>query len=81
MEINQFVRNFENAVWGIDPESLNPDTRFREIPQWESLALLCLIAMIDSDYGVQIGGAELKQCETLREIYQLIEDKKLSKAA
>ena len=81
MEINQFVHNFENAIWGIKPDSLTPDTRFREIEQWESLALLCLIAMINSEYGVQTGGAELKQCETLRDIFDLVASRKLLKVA
>jgi acyl carrier protein len=81
MEINQFVRNFENAIFGIEPNSLNPDTRFREIEQWESLALLCLLAMIDNDYAVQVGGMELKQCETLRDIFDTVAAKKLGKAA
>jgi acyl carrier protein len=81
MEINQFVRNFENAIFGIEPNSLNPDTRFREIEQWESLALLCLLAMIDSEYDVQVGGMELKQCETLRDIFEIVASKKLLKVA
>ena len=81
MEINQFVRNFENAIFGVEPNSLNPETRFREIEQWESLALLCLLAMIDNEYGVQVGGMELKKCETLRDIFDSIASKKLLKVA
>lgn len=81
MEINQFVRHFENAIYGIEPNSLVPETRFREIEQWESLALLCLLAMIDSEYSVQVGGQELKQCETLRDIFDVVTNKKLLKVA
>lgn len=81
MEIKQFVTNFENAIFGIDPGSLVPETRFRDLEQWESLALLCLLAMIDNEYGVQVGGAELKQCNTLRDIYDIVASKKLLKVA
>ena len=81
MEADQFVRHFENAVEGIEPESLTPETQYHKIPQWDSLALLCLLAMIDCEYDVQVGGMELKTCDTLRDIYNLVAAKKSSTAA
>ena len=81
MEIDLFVRNFENAIFGIDPNTLTADTRFREIEQWESIALLCLLAMIDTEYNIQVSGMELKQCHTLREIFAIVSAKKLVKVA
>jgi acyl carrier protein len=81
METIQFVRHFESAIEGIEPESLTPETRYHEIPQWDSLGLLCLLAMIDCEYGVQIGGMELKKCETLADVYELVREKSLLKAA
>ena len=81
MEVEQFVRHFENAVEGIDPESLTPQTQYHRIPQWDSLALLCLLAMIDCEYEVQVPGMELKQCDTLEDVYILVVAKKALKAA
>ena len=81
MVIQQFVRHFENAVEGIEPESLTPQTQYHRIPQWDSLALLCLLAMIDCEYEVQIPGMELKQCDTLEDVYKLVVAKKALKAA
>ena len=81
MEADQFVRHFENAIEGLEPNSLTPDTQYHKIPQWDSLALLCLLAMIDCEYDVQVGGMELKTCDTLRDIYGLVAAKKLNQAA
>jgi acyl carrier protein len=81
METIQFVRHFESAIEGIEPESLTPETRYHEIPQWDSLGLLCLLAMIDCEYGVQVGGMELKTCETLADVYDLVRGKSQLKAA
>jgi acyl carrier protein len=81
MEVEQFVRHFENAVEGIEPESLTPQTQYHRIPQWDSLALLCLLAMIDCEYEVQVPGMELKQCDTLEDVYKLVVAKKALKAA
>ena len=81
MEVDQFVRHFEAAIEGITPGSLTPETEYYKIPQWDSLALLCLLAMIDCEYDVQVGGMELKGAATLAEVYKLVEAKKLNSAA
>jgi acyl carrier protein len=81
MEIDQFVRHFESAIEGLEPNSLNPDTKYHTLPQWDSLALLCLLAMIDCEYNVQIPGMELKNCDTLRDIFDLVGSKLHAAAA
>jgi acyl carrier protein len=81
METIQFVRHFENAIEGIEPDSLTPETLYHQIPQWDSLGLLCLLAMIDCEYGVQVGGMELKRCKTLGDVYDLVREKSQLKAA
>ena len=81
MHLEQFVRHFENAIEGIAPESLHPETEYHKIAQWDSLALLCLLAMIDCEYDVQVGGMELKACATLRQVCDLVMSKKLAVAA
>ena len=81
MEIQQFVRHFENAIEGLEPNSLDADTRYHLLAQWDSLALLCLLAMIDCEYDVQIPGMELKSCDTLRDIFDLVCSKFHAQAA
>jgi len=81
MDITQFVRNFENAVENIEPNSLSPDTQYHKIKQWDSLALLCLLAMIDCEYEVQVPGMALKQCDTLQDVFDLVCSRKLLEAA
>lgn len=81
MEIEQFIRHFENAIEGIEPESLNAATKYHLLAQWDSLALLCLLAMIDCEYNVQIPGMELKSCDTLRDLFDLVCSKLHAQAA
>jgi acyl carrier protein len=79
MQLIQFVRNFENAIEGIEPESLTPETHFHTIPQMDSLGLLCLLAMVDCEYDVQVPGMRIKACVTLADIYDLITAKQAEK--
>ena len=81
MQADQFVRHFENAIEGLTPNSLTLDTKYHSLAQWDSLALLCLLAMIDCEYDVQVGGMELKSCDTLHQVYDLAMSKKLATAA
>ncbi|MEZ5278011.1 MAG: phosphopantetheine-binding protein [Opitutaceae bacterium] len=77
-DVDQFVRFYEDAIEGIEPNSLEPSTKYHEMAQWDSLALLCLIAMIDCEYEVQIAGADLRACDTLQDVYDLVSAKKAS---
>ena len=61
---------FEQRISGI---TLN--TAFRELPEWDSLASVMLVAEVYADYGVQIDGVELASCRTLADLKTLIEGK------
>jgi acyl carrier protein len=49
------------------------DTAFRELPEWDSLASVMVVAEVYADYGVQIDGGELASCHTLADLKALIE--------
>jgi len=61
---------FEQRVPGVTLE-----TAFREIPEWDSLASVMIVAEIYADYGVQISGEELETCRTVADLKTLVEGK------
>lgn len=71
-----FIGNFENTVDGIEPGSLNAETVFRSLKQWDSLAVLMLIDMVDTEYDLRLNSQQMKEAETLEDLYRLIADKK-----
>ena len=75
MTLETFIEDFENAVEDVEPGSLTGETVFRSIEQWDSLAVLTVIAMVDADYDVRLKAKELKQAETLTELFSIIETK------
>ena len=52
MEIKEFIQNFADQLDDTDAEVLTPETKFRELDDWSSLAALSIIAMVDEEYGV-----------------------------
>lgn len=79
MDVNTFTRQFEDSIDGAEPNSLKPETEFRTIENWDSLAVLTILAMIDAEYNVNLTAEEFTACTTIQSVYSLIE-KKLQEA-
>jgi len=61
--INLFCETLE-----IEDAQLTSETIFRELEQWDSLAYLSVIAMIDEEFDVQIEGAKFKELKTIGDL-------------
>lgn len=70
MEI-KFVDQFREVL-EIEDKELKLSDKFRELEEWDSLAYLSVIAMIDEEYNVQIEGKVFKQLETIDDIVKTI---------
>ena len=46
------------------------DARFEDLPEWDSLNALSVIALLDSSYGIQIDAAELQKFGSINEFVQ-----------
>lgn len=68
MDKEQFVEKFAEAL-EMEASDLTMDTEFRKLNNWDSLAYLSIIAMLDEEYEVQIEQAEFKTLVTLEDIY------------
>lgn len=62
-------------VLEINDRNLMLTDKFREYDEWDSLAFLSLIAMIDEEYDVIIDGKDFKQLETVGDIMQAIKER------
>ena len=57
-------------------EDLKENTKFRELDEWSSLAVLSVIAMLDEEYDTQIENADFKKLQTISDIVKFIECQK-----
>jgi len=53
-------------------ENLTPDTHRDNIPAWDSLGVLSLIARLDSDLGIALRDADIQQIHTVSDILNVI---------
>ena len=75
MEIKEFIEKFAEIFDETDASTLTPETKFREIDEWSSISALGVIALADEEFDVELSGSELRQVNTIQELYNLISSK------
>jgi acyl carrier protein len=69
---NQFLNNF-NQILDDEPNfNLELNSKFRDLDEWDSLTALSLIAMLDEEYKITVTGDQIKNLETLGDIFNLL---------
>ena len=75
MELKIFIQQLEESLDGLEAGILNETTAFKELKEWDSLAILTLTDTIDLEYGVLLKKAEIESCETVRSLFDLVQSK------
>lgn len=75
MDIQNFIQKFAEAL-DVEAEKLSVDTEFRTLDEWDSVAYLSVIAMLDEEYDIQIEMATFKTLKTLGTIADFIDNNK-----
>lgn len=76
MDIQNFIENFAEALELEDASDLTVNTEFRNLEEWDSLAYLNIIAMVDETFDLQIENADFRKLKTIGEIIDFIESHK-----
>ncbi|MFA5531196.1 MAG: hypothetical protein WDA11_11075 [Thiohalomonadaceae bacterium] len=57
----------------LDEGSLSPETSLESINEWDSVAALSLIVLMDEEFGRQLTGKEIKDLKYINDILSLME--------
>ena len=71
----EFLEKLKEAL-EIEDRELSINDKFREYPEWDSLAFLSVIAMIDEEYDVIIEGKDFRKLETVGDIISAINERR-----
>lgn len=71
MEIKEFIEKFAEQIEVEDVENLKPETEFRDLDEWSSLAVMMIIAFYDDEFDKQIGESAINGCKTIEDLYKL----------
>ena len=74
MNIEEFINKFAFAI-EVEPASIAPETEYKQLPQWDSLNALSIIAMADADYGVTLSGQAINDSRTIADLWSVVAGK------
>lgn len=75
MELQEFIKTFADQFDDTDLSDITAETEFHLLDEWSSLTGMGVIAMAKTQYGKTITGKEIRECETVEELYNLIASK------
>ena len=75
MNVQEFIEKFAEAI-DIEATELTTETEFRTLDEWDSVAYISVIAMMDEEYDIQIEMSTFKTLKTLGAIAEYIEKNK-----
>lgn len=75
MELNEFIEKFAEQFDETDVCEFAADTKFREIDEWSSLIGLSIIAMVDEEYDIALKGDDIKNANTIEDLFNTVKSK------
>ena len=72
MDINEFIQNFAEQFDETEASEFSPETVFRDNDEWSSLLALSVMAMVDEEYDVQLSANEMRQANTIQELFDIV---------
>ena len=76
MDIKEFTERFVEVFDDAEDLNITPDTYYKELDEYSSLTILSIIAFADENFDVAITGKEIRETETVQDLYELIIGKK-----
>ena len=71
-KLDIFYEEFSSLL-GIDKSSISNDSQLSDL-DWDSMALISTMALLDEVLGIVVSGGELTKCKTIGNIISLVKD-------
>ncbi|MFB9274554.1 acyl carrier protein [Cohnella cellulosilytica] len=74
MTISEFISKFEEDVVFVQQGSLTLDTRLNELDEWDSMATVAVLALVDENLNLRLNTEQLSTCNTVGDLVALVRD-------
>lgn len=76
MDLQQFIQQFAEQFDDTDVAEFSAETKFKMLDEWSSLVALSVIAMIDDEYDVPIKGDDVRNANTVGDLFEIVKGRK-----
>lgn len=71
--MNEFIKTLsEEVLEETQLEDIKPDTIFRDLDEWDSMCVMLIIGLADSNFGKPITGEDISKCVTIKDLFNLV---------
>lgn len=74
ISINEFIEKVKETL-EVNDNNITPETGIRDFPNWSSMNALILIAMFETEFDTTLTGDDLRNCNTVSDLYNLLPKK------
>lgn len=75
MELQSFIKNFAAQFENTHESLFEANTMFHDLDEWSSLIALAIIAMVDEEYDVALKGDEMRNAQTIEDLFAIVKAK------
>jgi len=75
MDIKDFIEKFADQFEDTDASEITAATAFHDLDEWDSLIALAVLNMTEKKYGKKITFDDMKKCETVEDLYNVVVSK------
>ena len=75
MDIQDFINNFASQFDDTDVSEFTAETKFRDLDEWSSFLALAIMAMVKSEYDVALTAQEMRDAETVQDLFDIIKSR------
>jgi acyl carrier protein len=72
MKTAEFIAKFEEDVVYVPQGSLTLETPLNDLEEWDSMATVAVLALVDEYLGLRLNGEQLQSCNTLGDLITLV---------
>lgn len=73
MTQQEFLSHIQDALQR--DEELTPSMRLDMIEEWDSLAIVSMISLYDTLFGISVTGNALRECHTIQDLINIAQGK------
>jgi len=74
ISISEFIEKVKETL-EINDDTITAQTGIRDFPNWSSMNALILIAMFETDFDTTLTGDDLRNSNTVSDLYNLLSKK------
>lgn len=73
--IDKFIKLVEDEFDDLEPGLMKPESKFKEVMEWNSINALIFVALVKTEFDVDVNADDLIKAQTVQDLYNLVAER------